>query len=196
MLSDFLRLIRGFVLFIGPSAAGKTSILRRLVTGKFHDQEPTLGFSQENIAKVRIIEIGGQENLREHWKTALDQKPVKVFFIIDITKENDYTEYLEFVKETNELHPQLSEKLMLITNKIDLMDSIPNYLNTGDFYIRSSAKTGEGMLDILEILANLEGQIKSLERKESSERVSEEINSNQNDDKKAESLLDEFKGKF
>ena len=87
MLSDFLRMIKGFVLFIGPSAAGKTSILRRLVTGEFHDQGPTLGFSQENIAKVRVIEIGGQASLREYWKVALDQKPVKVFFIIDDSKD-------------------------------------------------------------------------------------------------------------
>ena len=196
MLSDFLRLIRGFVLFIGPSAAGKTSILKRLVTGKFHDQEPTLGFSQENIAKVRIIEIGGQENLREHWKTALYQKPVMVFFIIDITKEDDYTEYLEFVKESNELHPHLSGNIMLITNKIDLMDSIPNYLNTDNFYIRSSAKTGEGMLDVLEILANLEGQSIPAEQNESVKHVNKEQDNNQTDDQKAESLIDEFQGKF
>jgi GTPase SAR1 family protein len=183
-------------LFIGPSAAGKTSILRRLATGKFYDQEPTLNYYQENIAKVRVIEIGGQESLREHWKTALNQKPVKVFFVIDITKEDDYKEYLEFVKDNTEFHPDLPEEIMLITNKIDLIDSIPNYLNTDKFYIRSSAKTGEGMLDILEILANLEGQSIPAEQNESAKAVKKEQNNNQTDDQKAESLIDEFQGKF
>jgi len=196
MLSDFLRMIKGFVLFIGPSSAGKTSILRRLVTGKFHDQEPTLGFSQENIAKVRVIEIGGQASLREYWKIALDQKPVKIFFIIDITKEDDYSEYLEFIKENTELSPHSSEITTLIANKTDLIDSIPTYINIDNYYIKSSAKNGEGMLDILEILANLEGKTKSSEPNKSTERVSEDQLNNQDDDKKAESLLDDFQGKF
>ncbi|MHA2075446.1 MAG: ADP-ribosylation factor-like protein, partial [Candidatus Hodarchaeales archaeon] len=67
MLSDFLRIIKGFILFIGPTQAGKTSILRRLVTGKFEDHQPTLGFREENIAKVHVIEIGGQLEFKKHW---------------------------------------------------------------------------------------------------------------------------------
>lgn len=196
MLSDFLRMIKGFVLFIGPSSAGKTSILRRLVTGKFYDQEPTLNFYQENIAKVRVIEIGGQTSLRDYWKIAFDRKPVKIFFVIDITKEDDYSEYLEFINENSELYPYSSEITTLIANKTDLIDSIPNYLDIDNYFIRSSAKNGEGMLDILEILANLEGQTKPLEPNKSAERVNENQLNDQTDDEKAESLLDEFQGKF
>ncbi|MFX0123893.1 MAG: ADP-ribosylation factor-like protein [Candidatus Hodarchaeota archaeon] len=93
MLSDFLRLIKGFILFIGPSQAGKTSILRRLVTGEFYDPQPTLGFREENVAKVRVIEIGGQPSFRKYWRVALEQNPVRVFFVVDVTKENDFNEY-------------------------------------------------------------------------------------------------------
>ena len=196
MLSDFLRMITGFVLFIGPSAAGKTSILRRLVTGEFYDQGPTLGFSQENIAKVRVLEIGGQTSLRKYWQVALDQKPVKIFFIIDITSPSDYSEYHDFLDKNTELHPYLLETTTLIANKTDLIESLPSHLNEEKFYIKSSAKTGEGMLDILEILANLEEHTESVEGKKSTERVGEEKIKNQTDDEKAESLLDEFEGKF
>ena len=189
-------MIKGFVLFIGPSSAGKTSILRRLVTGKFYDQEPTLNFYQENIAKVRVIEIGGQTSLRDYWKIAFERKPVKIFFVIDITKEDDYTEYLEFINEISELYPYSSEITTLIANKTDLTDSLPDYLDIDNYFIRSSAKNGAGMLDILEILSNLEGQTKSLEPNKSAERVSEDQSSNQTDGEKAESLLDEFQGKF
>ena len=94
MLSDFLRLIKGFILFIGPSEAGKTSILRRLVTGEFHDPQPTLGFREENVAKVRIIEIGGQPGFRKYWEialepiksTAMNNKSIKIFCLPDVSK--------------------------------------------------------------------------------------------------------------
>ncbi|UCG90231.1 MAG: hypothetical protein JSU57_00455, partial [Candidatus Heimdallarchaeota archaeon] len=129
MLSDFLRLIKGFVLFIGPSAAGKTSILRRLVTGQFEHQEPTLGFSEETVAKVRIIEIGGQASFRHYWKDAIDQNPVNIFFVIDVTKEQDYSEYMDFIKEYGNNYPQISQKTILTANKIDLAKTIPTHLN-------------------------------------------------------------------
>ncbi|MHA1332040.1 MAG: ADP-ribosylation factor-like protein, partial [Candidatus Hodarchaeales archaeon] len=83
---------KGFILFIGPKGAGKTSILRRLVTGAFEEPEPTMGFREENIAKVRVIEIGGHENFRKYWKEAIDQNPVRIFFVIDISKEEDILE--------------------------------------------------------------------------------------------------------
>ena len=52
------------------------------------------------------------------------------------------------------------------------------------------------MLDILEILANLEGQSITAEQSESPKHVNKEQDSNQTDDQKAESLIDEFQGKF
>jgi GTPase SAR1 family protein len=154
-------LIKGFILFIGPSAAGKTSILRRLVTGKFEDQKPTLSYWEENIAKVRIIEIGGQESLKKYWKVALDQNPLWIFFVIDVTKESDYLEYKEFVKD--DYYSKVSERTTLAANKTDLTDTIPNHLSDNGYVIQCSAKTGEGMLDILEMIANLEGNLNSIE---------------------------------
>jgi GTPase SAR1 family protein len=189
-------MIKGFVLFIGPSAAGKTSILRRLVTGEFYDQGPTLGFSQENINKVRLIEIGGQASLREYWKIALEQEPVKVFFIIDITNKNDYSEYLKFIKENANLYPNLLDIITLITNKIDLIKNIPTYLDEKKYFIKSSAKSGEGMLDILEIIANLEGKTESVEQIKGENREVKGKADGKSDDEKAESLLEEFQGKF
>ncbi|MHA2246306.1 MAG: ADP-ribosylation factor-like protein [Candidatus Hodarchaeales archaeon] len=194
MLSDFLRLIKGFILFLGPLEAGKTSILRRLVTGEFHDPQPTLGFREENVAKVRVIEIGGQPSFRKYWKVALEQKPVRIFFVIDVTKENDYNEYLNFREE----YPEYSSLSFLTINKIDLISTNPDYLSdVSERHIFCSAKTGEGMLDILEAIASLK---KEAEAEALSSRWNESINEkntiDNNEEENVDSIRKEFQGKF
>ena len=150
MLSDFLRLIKGFILFIGPTQAGKTSILRRLVTGEFHDPQPTLGFREENVAKVRVIEIGGQPSFRKYWRVALEQNPVRIIFVIDVTIENDYNEYLAFL----EAYPAYRSLSILTINKIDLIKTNPDYLSDiPKNHIYCSAKTGEGVRQAFKRLA-------------------------------------------
>ena len=194
MLSDFLRLIKGFILFIGPVEAGKTSILRRLVTGEFHDPQPTLGFREENVAKVRVIEIGGQASFRKYWRVALEQNPVRIFFVVDGTKENDYNEYLNF----SEAYPEYSSLSLLNINKIDLISTNPDYLSDiSERHIFCSAKTGEGMLDILEAIASFkkeaEAEAISSRRNES---INEENDADNNEEENVDSIIKEFEGKF
>lgn len=194
MLSDFLRLIKGFILFIGPSEAGKTSILRRLVTGEFHDPQPTLGFREENVAKVRVIEIGGQASFRKYWRVALEQNPVRIFFVIDVTIENDYNEYESF----REAYPEYSSLSLLTINKIDLISTNPDYLSDiSNGHIFCSAKTAEGMLDILEAIASLrkEAEAEALSSRWD-ERISKENITNSNENENINSIIKEFKGKF
>ncbi|MHA2225923.1 MAG: ADP-ribosylation factor-like protein [Candidatus Hodarchaeales archaeon] len=195
MLSDFLRLIKGFILFLGPSEAGKTSILRRLVTGEFKDQEPTLGFREEYIAKVRIIEIGGQKSFRKYWEVALEQNPARLFFIIDVSKENDFNEYLEFMKGLTE-DSEIRKKTILIVNKTDLVLSTPDFLHSENIQINCSAKSGEGMLDILESIAGLKNETEVSSPIQRIEEAEQKENSFSDDIEEAESILKEFQGKF
>ncbi len=188
MLTDFLRLVKGFVLFIGPSEAGKTSILRRLVTGKFEEHEPTLGFREENIAKVRVLEIGGQESFRKYWKDALDQKPVKIFFVIDISKESDHQEYQQFLQN----FPSASKRTVLTANKFDLINSIPAKVNEIESAIVCSAKENDGIFDILESIASMREKAES---KLSQSRVLE-LDKADSIENKAESIIKEFQDKF
>ncbi|UCE14455.1 MAG: hypothetical protein JSV04_04575 [Candidatus Heimdallarchaeota archaeon] len=152
MLSDFLRLIKGFVLVIGPREAGKTSILRRLVTGKFEEQEPTIGFREEQIKRLRILEIGGHHNFKDYWKVALERDPLHTFYVIDVTHETEFNEYLQFLNENQDS----AEKTTLIANKTDLTAEVPLHLHEMKSVIYSSAKNGEGMFDILESIARLQ----------------------------------------
>lgn len=194
MLSDFLRLIKGFILFIGPTEAGKTSILRRLVTGEFHDPQPTLGFREENVAKVRVIEIGGQPSFRKYWRVALEQNPVRIIFVIDVTKENDYNEYLNF----QETYPAFRSLSMLTINKIDLITTNPDYLSEiPNNHIFCSAKTGEGMLDILEAIASFKKEAEAeTPLSQLNEGIDEEGVTDNKEKGNIDSIIKEFQGKF
>ncbi|MHA1977624.1 MAG: ADP-ribosylation factor-like protein [Candidatus Hodarchaeales archaeon] len=188
VLTDFLRLVKGFVLFIGPSEAGKTSILRRLVTGNFEEHEPTIGFREENVAKVRVLEIGGQESFRKYWKNALDQKPVKIFFVIDISQERDLTEFQRFCQD----FPTVINRTVLTANKYDLVREVPSYIKEIDSYVICSAKENDGMLDILESIASMK------EKAESKRFLSDDskIVEKETIEDKAESIIKEFQDKF
>lgn len=188
MLADFLRLIRGFVLFIGPTEAGKTSILRRLVTGKFTDQSATLGFREERISKVRVVEIGGQESFRKYWDVALEKNPVHTFFVIDVSKDDDWGEYRKYKEKLS--------KFTLIANKKDLLDSKTGLDLKKEIGILSSAKTGEGMFDILEAIASLRRDAEVTTSPTSTLPEKNEIKPAIDEKELADSLLKEFEEKF
>ncbi|MFX1507601.1 MAG: ADP-ribosylation factor-like protein [Promethearchaeota archaeon] len=194
MLSEFLRMIKGFLLVIGPAKAGKTSILRRLVTGKFEDHEPTLGFREETIAKVRILEIGGQRDFRKYWIEAINQNPVHIFFVIDVTSKNDFENYTLFIKENKKLFPHIMERTTLIVNKLDLVPTTPPYVQQNQT-IECSAKTGEGLLDLLEFIANFKDVAEAKVVINNAEDVSDKI-SDDKDLEIAEAVLKKYEGKF
>ena len=188
MLADFLRLITGFVLFIGPTEAGKTSILRRLVTGKFSDQLPTLGFREERISKVRVVEIGGQESFRKYWEIALEKKPVHTFFVIDISKDDDWEEYQKYKDKLSEY--------TLIANKSDLLDPKSVSKSKNGIGILSSAKTGEGMFAILEAIANLRKDAEVSSSPTAILETDKESKPSIDEEELADSILKEFEDKF
>ena len=193
MLANFLRLIHGFILVIGPKAAGKTSILRRLVTDKFEDPEPTLGYAEEYITKIRVIEIGGQANFQEYWPIALAQNPVHIFFVIDITQENDFDQYLAYLEQNASILKKLNQKTTLCANKNDLVEELPSYFQPKNSHIICSAKDGEGMLDILEAIGHFKDKAEvdlasSLPQTDKKEEKLE--------DEKVQSLVDKYDGKF
>ncbi len=195
MLSEFLRMIKGFLLVIGPTRAGKTSILRRLVTGKFVDQEPTLGFREETIAKVRIIEIGGQRDFRKYWTEAINQNPVHIFFVIDVTSKTDFEDFIRFVEENQKKFPQILERTILIVNKMDLVSTLPSYILQKNQIVECSAKTGEGLLDLLELIANFKDVAEAKILINHDKRIDDRRRESE-DKEIAEAVLKKYEGKF
>lgn len=190
MFSDFIRIIKGFILVIGPKEAGKTSILRRLVTGKFVESQPTLGFLEEFIAKVRIIEIGGHENYQENWKIAINQDPSHIFYVVDITKKVEFDNFFSFVKSNN------VKNYTLLANKFDLLEKIPKHLLDVEKTIICSAKNGTAMMDILEKISNYKTDYEPIHRNEKPITPKGSDQNQSEVETKIKNLLDEFKGKF
>ena len=191
MFSDFIRLIKKFILVIGPKAAGKTSILRRLITGEFVDTDPTLGFFEEYVAKIRVIEIGGHKNYQEYWKIALEQSPEHVFFVVDITNPNDFEEYKTFLSQ----YPH-KNNLTLLINKIDLVETIPEFVIQDENSILCSAKTGFAMMDVLEEFLKYKQETKVEPIPQDTVQDQKENTDQSEIDKKVKDLLDEFKDKL
>ena len=195
MFSEFIRLIHGFVLVIGPKAAGKTSILHRLVTGNFEEHEPTLGYAEEHIAKVRVIEIGGQQSFQKYWQTALEQQPVHTFFVIDITQKEEYDLYKTFSHKQFSNKQNIKTHVTLCANKVDLIQEIPEYLNENEDIIICSAKEGNSMMDILEIIGKY--HTKTEHQQASQEKLASESKSEITSKKTdISSLKDKYKDKF
>ena len=134
-----------------------------------------------------IIEIGGQANFREYWQVALNQKPDHVFFVIDVTKQEDFKDFQEYLVK----HKDFSQKTTLTVNKMDLIENVPDYITPIDSIINCSAKNGKGMLDILETVAYF--RISEVSQISSQDTIGE---SGENDKEKAETILKKYQGKF
>lgn len=123
----------GSIIMLGISAVGKTSIINRLITGKFNENvRPTLS---PQILKMlyeridfRVYDVGGQVKLRKKWKTVLTQ-PDSIVFVIDSSADVEL--HMEAAKEFKDMmnhyfHGDTSVNLdentpvLIMANKIDL----------------------------------------------------------------------------
>lgn len=173
LLTDYLKLIKHFVLVAGPTAAGKTSILQRLKTGTFKPTLPTAGYHEDTINGVKVVEIAGHETYQQRYlRDVLQQHPMVIFFVVDVTRPPDVTAYHDFMRMlARDDAPEdqaMTKKVVVLVNKMDLVDNdlsrVPpalkeatrEHVGTDDrrhnVIIPCSAKTGMGMMDILEVM--------------------------------------------
>jgi len=122
------------MVFCGLDYAGKTAMYIRLKTGRFDaDLKPTLSstmdtvtFEEQGLAKVTIIDLGGQKSLRNQWNIFIEKSDA-ILYVIDT---HDSERYPEVKKELhNRVIPLLDERLCIIVcNKFDLFltDDITN----------------------------------------------------------------------
>ncbi|MFX0072339.1 MAG: ADP-ribosylation factor-like protein [Candidatus Hermodarchaeota archaeon] len=201
MLRDHLRTGFDFVLFIGPSEAGKTSLLYRLATDEFkEDWIPTPSFVHQIIKNTNIIEIGGQKLYKKNlWPEWLARNPSLIIFVIDITKMEDFEAYNAFTKD----YPDIAN-LILVANKLDLDEKrIPNdypeYLQQLDHYVLlCSAKTGVNIWTLGEIIAERSSEAVLNQRLIKEPDVEQDIEKEKEKDakQKSEELINKFKEKF
>lgn len=75
------------IVFVGLAAAGKTTLLNRLVTGEFRQHPSTMGFAVDSFdykdeIRIRAIDLGGQDVfIHSLWKQFIPRADVIVYLI-------------------------------------------------------------------------------------------------------------------
>jgi GTPase SAR1 family protein len=155
----------------GLSFAGKTSIIKRLITGQYIPTEPTKGFDTElyeqGNVRFQVVDLGGQDVfIHTLWKAFLPQADVMIYVI-------DAADHKNFIKARDVLHFSIGWNpdmpvLVILANKQDLPSAandnetleilnIPTIISENNFkqfrVFGTSAKTGLGIEDAFSWLA-------------------------------------------
>ncbi|MHA2270925.1 MAG: ADP-ribosylation factor-like protein [Candidatus Hodarchaeales archaeon] len=161
------------IVFVGLAAAGKTTLLDRLVTGEFKIHPQTMGFAVDTFnykdkIRVRAIDLGGQDVfIHTLWKQFVPRADVIVFLIDSAAHDSmqkardTLLTVISWIKDKNPI-------LMLLANKQDLplayrleeCISALNLYELADMPVQAlqifptSAKTGQGIVKAFDWLAS------------------------------------------
>uniref|UniRef100_H2Z503 ADP-ribosylation factor-like protein 14 n=1 Tax=Ciona savignyi TaxID=51511 RepID=H2Z503_CIOSA len=162
--SRFRRLRRSRILILGPDAAGKTTLLYRLKTGRSVNTIPTIGFNVESIQIRRTLltlwDVGGQDKLRTLWKHYFIGVST-LAFVVD-SSDRDRIDEANDALQGVLMDPLLDNCAILVyANKQDMEGSmsteeVADKLGLGQFpsrpwHVQSAcALTGDGLYEGLE----------------------------------------------
>lgn len=151
---------------LGKEAVGKTSLIRRFAVGQFSETYiPTLGvdFFVKNVrinktnVKLLLYDTAGQESFGP-LRPLYYRKAHGAFIVFDISRRSSF-EKLDYWY--NEVYINCGAiPYIIIGNKLDLeadrtvsIEEATNYaVSNGLRYIETSAKTGENVNELFEIL--------------------------------------------
>jgi small GTP-binding protein len=162
------------VVVLGEGAVGKTAIVTRFSHGFFRtDYKTTIGsqFAVKNVdiikseqekitVKLQIWDVAGQSRF-QILRPMYYRGSSGGLLVYDVTRRRTFIVLEEWLEE---LHKALGKTipLILVANKTDLPDRVVEPSEGREFadnhsmpYIESSAKTGEGIIDIFEELAEV-----------------------------------------
>ena len=158
---------------VGLSQAGKTSFVKRIMTGKFEETRPTLGleFDTTEIGDARfdIFDLGGHKSYRKTIWESYVKLAYGIIFIIDSADPASLDEAKEEFWRVIDLKDDRDEFLILfLCNKSDLKESLDleAVINHMDLYnlaekenasyqfFKTSMKTGDNIDNALNWLKN------------------------------------------
>jgi small GTP-binding protein len=159
------------IVLIGDTEVGKTSIVSRLVKGRFEDNcEATIGAALQNYivqrqsgnVSLQIWDTAGQEKFRS--LTPMYYRTANVAVLVyDITKQETFQGLESWVKEVTDKGPQ-GLKVVIVGNKKDIEEERSTSAKSGEdfcfrhqccFFMEVSAKTGEGISELFDKIAAL-----------------------------------------
>ena len=162
------------IVVLGEGAVGKTAVVTRFSHGFFRtDYKTTIGsqFAVKNIdvttssgarstVKLQIWDVAGQSRF-QILRPMYYRGSSGGILVYDVTRRRTFIVLEEWL---NELEKAVGKKipLVLVANKTDLPDRVVEPAEGKEFadkhnmpYLESSAKTGEGIVDIFEELAGI-----------------------------------------
>ena len=161
------------IVVLGEGAVGKTAIVTRFSHGFFRtDYKTTIGsqFAVKNVdfirdtgnvtVKLQIWDVAGQSRF-QILRPMYYRGSSGGLLVFDVTRRRTFIVLEEWL---DELYRAINKKipLVLVANKTDLPDRVVEPSEGKEFaakhdmpYIESSAKTGEGIVDIFQNLAEV-----------------------------------------
>jgi Ras-related protein Rab-2A len=162
------------IVVLGEGAVGKTAIVTRFSHGFFRtDYKTTIGsqFAVKNVdirrddmsnvtVKLQIWDVAGQSRF-QILRPMYYRGSSGGLLVFDVTRRRTFIVLEEWL---DELHKAINKKipLVLVANKTDLPDRVVEPSEGREFadrhgmpYLESSAKTGEGIVDIFQQLAEV-----------------------------------------
>lgn len=159
------------VVLIGDPAVGKTSIVNRLHNDDFDpNEQPTIGSTFVNYLypfddtsiNLQIWDTAGEEQYRSvgpiYYRRA--QAAIVVY---DVTIESSYNNLQYWINEFKNASNCSNQDIFIVGNKIDLTEkaiinsnSAKQLAKANNFhFFQTSAKTGEGVIDLFQNVAKL-----------------------------------------
>jgi small GTP-binding protein len=115
------------VLLVGLDAAGKTTLLFRLYSGKTLNTVPTVGFNAKTFnyqgLSINMWDVGGQDELREFWRHHFTGTQ-GLIYVVDAS-DRDRLEEASQLFETVVTDLQLVDaSILILANKQDLPHAV------------------------------------------------------------------------
>jgi small GTP-binding protein len=157
--------IRYKVAIVGDGAVGKTTLLRRYATGKFQESRiMTIGVDFQTVAleaagksfKLTVWDLAGQQRFAP-FRGSFYLGARAVALVYDVTDAQSLLDLPRWVKEATDVLQKTW--FLVVGNKIDL----PRQVSAAEgkqfaasidaAYLETSAKTGDGVARLFELLA-------------------------------------------
>uniref|UniRef100_A0A5S6QS62 ADP-ribosylation factor-like protein 3 n=1 Tax=Trichuris muris TaxID=70415 RepID=A0A5S6QS62_TRIMR len=115
------------ILLLGLDNAGKTTLLKGLVSEDITQVTPTQGFNIKSVVsdgfKLNVWDIGGQRKIRPYWKNYFENADMLIY-VIDSSDKRRFDETGMELMELLEEEKLAAVPLLVFANKQDLVNAV------------------------------------------------------------------------
>jgi small GTP-binding protein len=160
------QILRYKVAIIGDGNVGKTTLLRRFATGKFQESRiMTIGVDFQTVAvksgelsfKLTVWDLAGQERFAS-FRENFYRGARAVAMVYDVTDRQSFDALSRWLQEAKAVIDH--NRFLVVGNKIDVPGRVVEVAQGKEYaasisaaYLETSAKTGDGVARLFELLA-------------------------------------------